>query len=189
MLNFLKFKKEDPIYPNFSKRMLSSVIDLMLVYIILTPLWHYLSLVIYAGPSPVSQMRQLLQKTMQNTPNNLTSITTQQEYIDFINQNGYWPFIQEQAMQLIILGSIMLWFWIKYNSTPGKLILSLQIVDSHSLKKPSIFKLILRMISCIVSVIPFGLGFITTIFNKENRAWHDLLSGTVIVKKNTKSQL
>ncbi|MBP9792221.1 MAG: RDD family protein [Rickettsiales bacterium] len=186
MINFLKFKKEDPIYPNFSKRMLSSVIDLMLVYLILTPLWHFLSLIIYAGPSPVSQLRQIITTTMETAQNNPASINLQQEYMTFINQQGYWPFIQEQGIQLIILGSVMLWFWIKYNSTPGKLILSLQIADSNSLQKPSKFKLILRMISCTVSVIPLGIGFITAIFNKENRAWHDLLSGTVIIKKNTK---
>ena len=184
MLNFLKTKKEDTIYPNFSKRMLSSVIDLTLVYLILTPLWHLASLVIYAGPSPVAQLKQIIGSTMAQAPDKAAYITAHPEYIDFISQHGYWPFIEEQAVQLALLGAVMLWFWIKYHSTPGKMLLSLQIADSKSLEKPSVFQLIIRMLSCLVSVIPVGIGFITTIFNKENRAWHDLLSGTVIIKKS-----
>jgi uncharacterized RDD family membrane protein YckC len=185
MLNFLKAKKEDKIYPNFSKRMLSSVVDLMLLYLVLTPLWNLLSLVIYAGPSPVAKLRQMISASMAEASSKEILITDHPQYIDFINKNGYWPFIQEQGIQLILIGLTMLWFWIKYNSTPGKMILSLKIVDSTSLKKPSVYQLILRMLSCGISVVPLGIGFITTIFNKENRAWHDFLSGTVVIKKNS----
>ena len=183
MLRFLRFKKEDELYPNFSKRMLSSVIDLSLLYLIISPIWHFLSLIIYAGPSPVTQLRNILQETIsQNKNGKGTNLYSNQAYLDFVHQNGYWPFIQEQLLQLTLISIFVLWFWLKYNSTPGKMLLSLKIVDSRTLKKPSILQLIIRMLSCAISVLPLGIGFLSTIFNKKNMAWHDFLSSTVIIK-------
>lgn len=179
-LNFLKFKKEDSVYPNFSKRMLSSVIDLMLLCLFFLPIWHYLALIIYAGPPPSAHLRNIMNESIKNN----IPFYQNPEYNNFISEN-LWPLLTEKCIPLILITPIMLWCWTKYKTTPGKALLSLRIANATDLKNPSFFQLVIRVISCAISVLPLGVGFITTLFNKENRAWHDFLSGTVVVKSNT----
>ena len=78
---------------------------------------------------------------------------------------------------------IVIWFWIKYKGTPGKLIMNIQVIDEESGSSLTIGKSILRYIGYLVSTIPLGLGYLWVLFDKKNRAWHDMIAGSVVIKK------
>lgn len=64
------------------------------------------------------------------------------------------------------------------STTIGKLITKTKVVDIKSLSRPSVIKIFVRTLS---RFIPFeGLSIF---FNNKKQIWHDIISGTTIIKK------
>lgn len=74
-------------------------------------------------------------------------------------------------------------FWKWKAATPGKMIMGLVITNKRG-EKPSTLQFIWRYFAYIISAIPFCLGFLWVAFDSKKRGFHDLLSGTVVLKKN-----
>lgn len=75
-------------------------------------------------------------------------------------------------------------FWVAWMATPGKLLLDCQIVNSKTLARPYPGKLVIRYLAYFISAIPLGLGFLWALIDKQNRSWHDLLSGTSVIMQD-----
>jgi len=73
-------------------------------------------------------------------------------------------------------------FWVYRSATPGKMAISARIVDADTGQKPSTAQFIGRYFAYLVSIIPFGLGFIWVAFDARKQAWHDKLAGTLVVR-------
>ncbi|MBI5040243.1 MAG: RDD family protein [Gammaproteobacteria bacterium] len=73
-------------------------------------------------------------------------------------------------------------FWISRQATPGKLALSLRIVDADTGGKLSVGQSVGRYFGYFVSTIPFGLGLIWVAFDKRKQGWHDKLAHTVVIR-------
>jgi len=73
-------------------------------------------------------------------------------------------------------------FWMKKQATPGKMALSLRILDATTGNKPSPGQFVGRYFGYLVSMLPFFLGLIWVAFDKRKQGWHDKLAGTVVVK-------
>ncbi len=73
-------------------------------------------------------------------------------------------------------------FWIAKQATPGKMLLSARIVDASTGNAPSAGQLIGRYFAYLVSLVPFGLGYLWIAFDKRKQGWHDKLAGTVVVR-------
>ena len=69
-----------------------------------------------------------------------------------------------------------------YQATIGEMFLNLKIVNLYG-KRLSIFSAFFRCIITIFSILPLGLGvwYIATALKKQS--WHDLLSGTLVIKQ------
>lgn len=75
-------------------------------------------------------------------------------------------------------------FWRYRAATPGKMILSLQIVDAKTFGTPTLQQFIIRYLGYFISTIPLCLGFLWIAFDKRKQGWHDKLAGTVVIRKN-----
>jgi uncharacterized RDD family membrane protein YckC len=75
-------------------------------------------------------------------------------------------------------------FWRYKSATPGKMLLSLIIVDADTLRHPSMIQFVIRYIGYYVSAIPFGLGFLWIAFDKRKQGWHDKMANTVVIRKS-----
>jgi uncharacterized RDD family membrane protein YckC len=73
-------------------------------------------------------------------------------------------------------------FWRCRSATPGKMLISAQIVDAKTKEKPSNTQFIVRYFAYLVSIIPFFLGFIWIAFDKQKQAWHDKLARTAVIR-------
>lgn len=73
-------------------------------------------------------------------------------------------------------------FWMLKQATPGKMILSLRIVDAATGNNPSAGQCVGRYFAYIVSMLPLFLGFIWIAFDKRKQGWHDKLAGTVVTR-------
>ena len=73
-------------------------------------------------------------------------------------------------------------FWIYKQATPGKMVLSIRIVDAATGSPPSTGQCVGRYLAYFVSTIPLALGLIWVAFDKRKQGWHDKLAGTVVIR-------
>jgi uncharacterized RDD family membrane protein YckC len=76
--------------------------------------------------------------------------------------------------------AFFLLFWMKGGQTLGMKSWRIRVVrsDGASLSWPDALK---RLFFALLSWLPLGLGYIWILFDKENQAWHDRLSGTRLI--------
>jgi len=80
---------------------------------------------------------------------------------------------------------IVITFWARISSTPGKLIFRLKIVDADTLGQVSIKMLIIRYFSYILSMLPLFWGFIRIARDERKQGWHDKFANTVVVREKS----
>ena len=81
----------------------------------------------------------------------------------------------------ILPALLIIWFWIKYAATPGKLLFDCEIVDAITGQPITFKQAIVRYAAYIVSALPLGLGFFWILWDKHKQAWHDKIAGTVVI--------
>jgi uncharacterized RDD family membrane protein YckC len=78
-------------------------------------------------------------------------------------------------------------FWLYRQATPGKMALSMRVVDAETGNTLTLGQSIGRYLGYFVSIIPFGLGLIWVAFDPRKQGWHDKLAGTVVIRAKTQS--
>ena len=95
---------------------------------------------------------------------------------------GVWDFL----LQYIAPACLVVWFWIKYLATPGKMALRLKVVDAKTGQALSTPQAIGRYLGYYVSALPFMLGIIWVGIDKKKQGFHDKLAGTVVIRDTAK---
>ena len=72
-------------------------------------------------------------------------------------------------------------FWEYKLATPGKMLISAQIVDAGTGGRPTVRQWIIRYVGYFVSGLPLGLGFLWVAFDPKKQGWHDKLANTIVV--------
>lgn len=75
-----------------------------------------------------------------------------------------------------------IWFWRARQGTPGKMALSLHVVDAGTGATLSMNQSVGRYFAYLVSIIPLFLGFVWVAFDRRKQGWHDKLAGSVVVR-------
>lgn len=86
---------------------------------------------------------------------------------------------------LINYGLPILWtvlFWKYKSATPGKMLMSIALVDADTGATPPTGRLVLRYFAYIVSALPCLLGFIWVAFDKRKQGFHDKIARTVVIR-------
>lgn len=76
---------------------------------------------------------------------------------------------------------VIVYAWLKFQTTPGKRLMSLKIVQFETNDFPIKKQFALRSLGYVLAAIPFGLGYLWIFLDKNNRGWHDHFSGTQVV--------
>ncbi len=71
--------------------------------------------------------------------------------------------------------------WIATGSSPGKMLLKLQIVAYPTDNRASPGLMIGRYLGYYPAGLALGLGFWSVLWHPEKRGWHDRMSGTAVV--------
>jgi uncharacterized RDD family membrane protein YckC len=75
------------------------------------------------------------------------------------------------------------WGHCRYGTTYGKLPFRIYVVNSADLMPISLKQSWIRCVGYIVSYLPFCAGFVMAAYHPRKRALHDLLAGTVSIRK------
>jgi uncharacterized RDD family membrane protein YckC len=103
-----------------------------------------------------------------------------------------WGYFLDESISLIPSGTEFLItyglpalativFWKTRQATPGKMLLSMKIVDAVTGGPMSTGQSIGRYFAYFVSTFVFMLGYVWVAFDPRKQAWHDKLAGTVVV--------
>ena len=74
-------------------------------------------------------------------------------------------------------------FMLKSGQTPGYRAYDLEVVDAHTGKRPGLGLILFRNLAAILSAATL-FGWMMMFIRKDKKNLHDLLSGTVIIKKS-----
>ncbi|MES9846427.1 MAG: RDD family protein [Candidatus Sedimenticola sp. PURPLELP] len=73
------------------------------------------------------------------------------------------------------------WFWTRGGQTLGMRSWRIRVVTEEGAPLEA-RQALLRAACAVVSWLPLGLGFLWVLFDSEKRAWHDMLSGTRLIR-------
>ena len=92
-----------------------------------------------------------------------------------------WAFVAILGFYCVFtaLYYIVLWAW--RGQTIGKMAMGLRVVTKDG-RRPGLGRSSLRWVGYILSAMPLLLGYVWAAVDKENRALHDYLAGTRVVR-------
>jgi len=99
----------------------------------------------------------------------------------FIGIRGGESVESGNALYRMVLFAIAFLFYVGYWSRLGRTLgmqswrMQLEMANGE---KPDFARASLRFFAAILSLLPFGLGFLWQLWDKDGLAWHDRLSGT-----------
>jgi uncharacterized RDD family membrane protein YckC len=93
---------------------------------------------------------------------------------------GFLTFAATWAIVLFLYMTVTLGF---YGKTFGMRLFSLELVDAIENEYPTLRQAAVNSGLFLISLPFAGAGFLTVLFNEENRALHDLVSGTILVRE------
>lgn len=125
----------------------------------------------------------------------LTLVITTPLMILYYGYDTYWQAAQEGELlgvvDLLLTWIFPLvatiWFWLKFQATPGKILFSLKVLDEQTGSPLTLKQSIFRYLGYFVSIFGLMLGFIWIAFDAKKQGWHDKIAKTVVVRDNSLS--
>ena len=93
---------------------------------------------------------------------------------------GWVDVLINQVLPIVLV----IFLWLRYAATPGKMIFHAVIVDAKTFGPMSVQQAIIRYLGYIPSLLVLGLGFLWAAFDERKQTWHDKLAKTVVIKRN-----
>lgn len=180
-LSFKKKREKEP--PTLTTRLFAALIDCTIVLLILLPIQQFILGFFYQVP-PNMELGQLVDSATRDAklPSQfIEGLKKDSQLRLFMHGGKLQVLIAAQILQLVLFYIYILFFWIKYQATPGKMLISAKIVDAKTHEKPSLTQCFIRAFSYIISAIPFFFGFFMIVFNKKRRGLHDIISNTCVI--------
>ena len=69
-----------------------------------------------------------------------------------------------------------------WHATPGKRLLGIEVLNRIG-APIGYLQAFVRFIGRLLSTATFGIGFLAAVFNRQHRTLHDLIAGTIVVRK------
>ncbi len=83
------------------------------------------------------------------------------------------------ALGVIVAGAIFATFWALGGQTPGMHFLAIRLTDQGS-REITLGRAVKRVFAVIVSLVPFGLGYLVILRDPQRQAWADRMTGTQV---------
>lgn len=68
-------------------------------------------------------------------------------------------------------------------SSPGKLAMSIRIVDAKTWKRPGVLTAIVRTGAIFATMLTLGIGYLNMLTDEKRRTLHDLVAGTLVIER------
>jgi uncharacterized RDD family membrane protein YckC len=105
---------------------------------------------------------------------------------DYLDSEEFVQGIPDFIISYVLPVMATILFWIYKCATPGKIALSVKIVDVKTGNNPTVSQSIIRYLGYYVSLIPLGFGFICIAWDPKKQGWHDKLASSVFIRPKNK---
>lgn len=99
---------------------------------------------------------------------------------NWFTATGFLAFLAICAIVLFIYQTISVGV---FGKTLGMHLFSLEMIDLDGEQYPTFHQAAVSSVVYLLSLVFFGMGFLTTLFDEEKRSVHDIVSGTLVVKE------
>jgi uncharacterized RDD family membrane protein YckC len=87
----------------------------------------------------------------------------------------------EGIIGALIMFAVTVALWVRYQGTPGKLLLGCQVVDATTGDPLSYRQAVIRYLGYFVSLLTLFIGFLWIAWDKRKQGFHDKMANTVVV--------
>ncbi|MFK7974264.1 MAG: RDD family protein [Rickettsiaceae bacterium] len=165
------------VYCKLIPRLFAMTIDLVILSILITPIMNLISKHIFLL---FFQDFFTLYSIDVNDAAAFSRATMSVEFTNYITAKQFLAYFSTLfLLNTTCMGFYFVFFWYKFNATPGKFLMKMKLVGADNYTTPSIYQLIKRFIS-YATVFP---GLFLIIFNAKKMALHDKLANTVVIKR------
>ena len=186
-LFFKRKPKPDPNaiqYGTFSHRMMAATLDICILLAFALPAVDYMSSQIF----PPMDFQRLIDSTHTEASQADAHAMILSIWNALMEQQFIQRTLVSNLMQVACIAVYILPFWFRYSTTLGKMLFRLTIVDHRTHLPMSDKQCIGRFLGYFVSGLPFSAGFLWIIVDKRRRGFHDILAGTVVIRKPKAAQ-
>ncbi len=88
------------------------------------------------------------------------------------------------VLSIVVPAVIVIAFWLKIASTPGKLLIRSEIIDADTGDMPTGKQWLLRYLGYYVATMPFAVGLLWVLWDEKHQGWHDKMANTLVVRKS-----
>lgn len=171
-------RREDaPIFAGFQDRVIASVLDTALVFLLFQDVFRYVSARIYRLAD-----YELLQRMRDAAPDSPDPIIALRHAVDAAFASGLAQlWLLNSFLQSLVVGALLIFCWKEFHLTPGKYIIGLEFAGRNGQGKPTFRQYIIRFLGFYISMPVFMLGFAALAFDKQKRAVHDRIAGTTVI--------
>lgn len=184
---FFPWRKEVPdefgyLYPRLILRTATVLLDMVLINLLLAPFSAYLQK-FFIDPKLTQQLTQTISEKAQASNPEAGALIGYAEWRALLVDSGLLSqYVNYNLFISFIIWMVVVLCWTKFGTTPAKWIMGLKIVDLKTGNRPTRKQFIIRSLVVVLSILPLGLGYLWIISQKQRRTWHDLASGTVVIK-------
>lgn len=111
------------------------------------------------------------------------SLTTDGDNMTLVADSDYQPILSGPLFQAGLIGVIAIFyigFWLKKGATLGMQTWRMHLIDLEG-NRPDLKTCAIRCAAATASLGVFGLGYIWSLFDSQNRTFHDIVSKTRVV--------
>ena len=167
-------------YASFSGRSFALTFDMLLLFLLLFPLFGYLSQVIFPE-FYANQGEQKVQALFQAMA--MQQITTENLWQELQALGVMEKMLVDYSLQFLISGAIIVFFWVRFDTTPGLFLFRMHIADAKTGESPTFKQYVIRYIATVISTVPFMVGMFWIFFNSRKMALQDVVAQTVVIKR------
>lgn len=178
--------KKQIAYVGFYSRLLATMIDVAVTMVLFYPLLIGIAWLTFGSHNPMQDIGPMMQPGLAQShsfSDIAEQLQTNEAFKQYMAENHILLKIALQyVLQSLLLAAFILGFWFYKSATPGKMLLSMQIVDATTFEKPTRGQFVLRLLGYGVSFAGLLLGFLWIAADKRKQGWHDKIAGTVVIK-------
>lgn len=170
-------KEENPIFATFQDRVIASVLDVGIMYLLFQSVFKFISAQVFQFVD-----YERFRTDMEVAP----EFSTMEHHIRYVVDAAFASdlallWVANSALQAAFAGIIFVFIWHEFHLTPGKYVIGLEFAGRHGEGKPTLRQYIIRFLSFYISMPVFMLGFAILGFDKQKRAVHDRIAGTTVI--------
>ena len=163
-----------PRYADVYVRAVAACVDLSILFLILNSGFRLIT----------SSMYEQIDHTLFDQAMHSTDL--REIWYLLIQSNALHVMLVNGAIQIVIIGFVLVsvqWLW---GTTPGKWLLDLRVRHAVTHEPPSRWQIVLRFFAYLPACAPLMLGVLWASFNNQRRGWHDYMARTVVVHQHPK---